>query len=238
MKKHTYSLAGVSVEVTHTHDGITRTSADYETAASPEIRLSITEADIARERAQDDTVSFPAAYWESLAFLRQVSDALANFDVFLFHGVAVEVDGYAYIFTAPSGTGKSTHAAIWGDLLGARMTVINGDKPFIRQANGAYCAYGSPWNGKERSGENISAPIRGICFLHRSEQNEIRKISAEEAFPLAYRQTYQPTDVEAARRVLLNMTEMLGSCALYDLGCNISPDAGKLSFETMTGGTL
>lgn len=240
--KHTYSFAGVPIEVTHAYDHITEAAADYETAVSPALTVSLAQADIDRERNLDSIAaqsgSFPAAYWESLAFLRQASDAMAPLGVLLFHGAAVAVDGRAYIFAAPSGTGKSTHISIWRDLLGDRMTVINGDKPFIRKVNGVFRVFSSPWNGKENWGRKMDAPLEAICFLHRNETNEIRRITSREAFRAAYRQCHRPADVEATRHVMLTMTEMINSCALYSLGCNMLPEAGKLSFETMTGGSL
>ncbi len=236
--KHTYSFAGVPIEVMHTYDHITRASGDYETEESPVIRLSVTAADIDREKNRTNMGIFPAAYWESLAFLRQAADAMAPMGVLLFHGAAVCVDGRAYIFTAPSGTGKSTHISIWKKLLGDRVTVINGDKPFIRKVGGVYYAYGSPWQGKEDLGTNMAVPISAICFLHRSETNEIRKISSREAFRAAYRQCHKPTDVEATRQIMLTMTDLINNCSLYEFGCNMDPEAGKLSFETMTGGVV
>ena len=241
--KHTYSFAGVPIRVTHAYDHITEASADYETAMPPELEVAVSQADIDRERTPNGSATpqkeiFPAAYWESLAFLRQASDAMAPLGVILFHGAAVAVDGRAYIFAAPSGTGKSTHISIWRELLGDRMTIINGDKPFIRKVNGEFRVFSSPWNGKENWGRKMDVPLAAICFLHRNETNEIRRITSGEAFRAAYRQCHRPADVEATRHVMLTMTEMINSCALYSLGCNMLPEAGKLSFETMTGGTL
>ena len=236
--KHTYSFAGVPIEVTHTYDHITNAAAAYETDETPVLRLEVTEVDIDRERNRVHTELFPAAYWESLAFLRQATDAMAPYGVIMFHGAAVAVDGRAYLFAAPSGTGKSTHISIWKKLLGDRMTVINGDKPFVRKVDGVFRVYGSPWNGKEDWGTKMDAPIEAICFLHRSATNEIKKIDSRDAFRVAYRQCHRPADVQATRDITLTMTELINSCSLYSLGCNMLPEAGKLSFETMTGGTL
>lgn len=44
----------------------------------------------------------------------------------------LEIDGKAYMFSAPSGTGKSTHAKLWRDCFGDRVTMINDDKPLIK----------------------------------------------------------------------------------------------------------
>lgn len=236
--KHTYSFAGVPIEVTYAYDYITDAAAAYETSETPVVRLEVTEADIDRERNRANKELFPAAYWESLAFLRQASDAMASHGAILFHGAAVAVDGRAYLFAAPSGTGKSTHISIWKSLLGDRMTIINGDKPFVRKVNGVFRVFSSPWNGKEGWGTKMDAPIEAICFLHRSATNEIEKIDSRDAFRVAYRQCHRPADVQATRHVMLTMTELINSCSLYSLGCNMLPEAGKLSFETMTGGAI
>jgi serine kinase of HPr protein (carbohydrate metabolism regulator) len=62
------------------------------------------------------------------------------YDTFLFHGSAIAVDGVGYLFTAKSGTGKSTHARLWRELLGARAVMVNDDKPLLRVTEGRSAA--------------------------------------------------------------------------------------------------
>jgi serine kinase of HPr protein (carbohydrate metabolism regulator) len=155
-----------------------------------------------------------------------------------FHCSAIAVDGKAYLFTAPSGTGKSTHTRLWREMLGERAVMVNDDKPFVRFVDGKPFVYGSPWNGKHRLDTNIAVPIAGICFLEQAPENAISLVSAKECFPRLCRQIFYSTKEKTFERVV-QLAGKLASCVpFYALQCNISREAAKLSFETMTGEVL
>lgn len=99
-----------------------------------------------------------------------VSRAMLRFDRLTFHGACIEYGGRAYIFTAYSGTGKSTHIRLWGRYLGPSVRIVNGDKPIIDLHDvDDIAAYGSPWCGKEGWQRNVRVPLGGICILHRAQ---------------------------------------------------------------------
>jgi hypothetical protein len=108
----------------------------------------------------------------------------------LFHASAVCIDGNGYIFTAPSGTGKSTHTAYLKQLLGERFKYINDDKPLLRfnEKENCFYVYGTPWDGKHHRSENIKAPLKAVCFITRGEPQVI-KIDVINAIPLLMEQT-------------------------------------------------
>ena len=111
------------------------------------------------------------------SFYRQ----LLNFDGMLLHASAVVVDGYAYLFSAPCGTGKSTHTRLWLQAFGDRAFILNDDKPALRFEDGAWYAYGTPWSGKHDISANVRVPVAGICFLHQAKENTIRPFSGPKA---------------------------------------------------------
>ena len=84
---------------------------------------------------------------------------LSEYDGFFFHSSALELDGEGYLFTALSGTGKSTHTRNWRRLFGDRVTMINDDKPIIRKIDGRFYVCGTPWMGKSNIGCNRMAPV-------------------------------------------------------------------------------
>ena len=100
---------------------------------------------------------------------------------FLLHSSAVVVDGKAYLFSAASGTGKSTHTQLWLDTFGDRAYMLNDDKPAIRYEDGAWYAYGTPWSGKYDISTNARVPLAGICFLKRGEENVIKPFTGSAA---------------------------------------------------------
>ena len=68
------------------------------------------------------------------------------------------------LFTAKSGTGKSTHTRYWLEAFGNRAAIINDDKPFIRLDTPAPMICGAPWSGKHGLDTNLSVPLAGICI--------------------------------------------------------------------------
>ena len=65
-------------------------------------------------------------FWPGVA----LPQLLLPFRALVFHASYVGCDGGAMLFTAPSGTGKSTQAELWRVHRGAR--VLNGDKAAVR----------------------------------------------------------------------------------------------------------
>ncbi len=171
---------------------------------------------------------------ESICLYRAIAEKLPLFDRFVMHGAAVEVGGRAYLFTAPSGTGKTTHIKLWKRVFGEKVTVINGDKPILGLKDGNFFAFSTPWAGKEDLKTNISAPLGGICILTRGEINHIEKVAPGDYFSALMNQVYYPKD-SAARLSTLDLLDKLSRAVpFYLLSCNISEEAAKLSFETMT----
>ena len=143
------------------------------------------------------------------------------------------VDGKAYLFTAPSGTGKSTHARLWREMLGDRVVMINDDKPIIRFIDGAFYVYGTPWNGKHRLDTNARAEIAAICEIRQGKVNKIKRISPSEMLMVVFNQTIRPTESDKMENLLGILDKLLTSLPLYRLECDVSEEAAKTSFDAM-----
>ena len=141
--------------------------------------------------------------------------------------------GKAYMFTAPSGTGKSTHARLWRKMLPERAVMINDDKPFVGYRNGQFYVYGSPWQGKHHLGDNISAPLAGICILSQAPENSIKRLSPSEALCAILQQCYQPVEATAVLQTLDLIEKLLAVVPIYQLSCNMDISAAELSYNTM-----
>ena len=193
----------------------------------------ITQEDVAKEKAL--APEFPDAYLESLALFRKLCDyCLAHANGIIFHSSAIMVDGKAYLFTAPSGTGKSTHTRLWRELLGDRAVMVNDDKPIIRYIDGKFYVYGTPWNGKHHLDTNCRAEIKAICKIEQAKENYIYPASTSEMLLTLFNQTIRPEDPAQMDR-LLNLTDkLLTEVELYKLGCTISKEAAELSYSTMS----
>jgi serine kinase of HPr protein (carbohydrate metabolism regulator) len=165
---------------------------------------------------------------------RSIAEQLPRFDAFVFHGAAVNIDGAGFIFTAPSGTGKTTHVKLLMENYPDRVSIINGDKPVIRFYDDGVYVCSTPWAGKEDMKNNTRAKLRGICILRRSKSNSIRRIEPSTFFSEIIHQVYLPVDSNA-RENTLEMLNMLGTRVnFYLLECNISHDAAQTSFGELS----
>ncbi len=203
--------------------------------------ISITQDDIDREREIDleENKDEPGPrmvsdrHLETVAMLRKMAEYIIDYDRILMHGSAIAVNGKGYIFTAISGTGKSTHTALLRKLHGENAVMINDDKPFLYLNEGKVYVCGTPWMGKHRLGNNITVPLEGIYFLRRSESNELSTMSPENAVPLLFSQCHRPADPAKMMTTLGMLDQILGSVSLYDFGCNMDISAAETSSSVM-----
>lgn len=161
--------------------------------------------------------------------------ALAH-DAFLMHCAVIEYEGRGYAFSAPSGTGKTTHIRLWRKVFGAdRVTIVNGDKPILRLIDGIVYAYGTPWCGKEGYNTNTRVPLCGLCFVTRGTENRIRPMTAEEAIPHLFSQIMVVDSSDLARQMEL-ADALLCSVPCYLLACNMEPEAAVVAYRGMREG--
>lgn len=243
MKSGTYILGGVAIRIESIFDEVQRMCMDYRTDAAPELTVSTTLADIEEEgRLSDEErkleglpeYHYEQPYLETLAVYRQIATALLSRGVMLIHGSVIAVDGEGYMFTALSGTGKSTHVRFWRELFGERAVMVNDDKPLVRVSEEARpLVYGTPWDGKHHLSTNISVPLRAIVILERGVENEIYPISAEEAFPTLLQQSFRSEDPLLTVQTLQLLSLLSQQTGLYRLHCNMNPDAARIAYEGM-----
>ena len=132
-----------------------------------------------------------------------------------FHGSVVACRSSAFMFTAPSGTGKTTHSLLWTKHL-PEAYILNGDTPFVSTGDPVK-AWGSPWCGSERYNHNEGVPLKAICFLTRAEKNRIMEISADEAIPMLALQTGDPDFSDYRTKIWLmeGMNRLCGRVKFY-----------------------
>ena len=173
------------------------------------------------------------AYMESCV---QFCSKLLNFDGLYLHASAIEREGKAYLFSGPSGMGKSTHTRLWQSLY-PDARVFNDDKPALRRLDGKWFAYGTPWCGKDGININLKVPLGGICFLRRGETNAIRRLSPLEASARIISQTTRRFQREERLDLLLqHVDKLVREIPVYELHCLPDANAARLSYETMRRG--
>lgn len=232
-----FNIAGLNVLAEYYYDRMKTNMPKYSHDFDGEADIIIS---VPKERSmaiQDENPHLTLGACEYMLAGVQFYKALLNFDGMLLHSSAIMMDGYAYLFSARSGTGKSTHTQLWQQLFGSDKAVIfNDDKPALRIIDGKIYACGTPFSGKSDENLNVIVPLKGICFIERSETNFIEKISPFKAVPLILNQTIFKKETEEMQNKVYDMIDkVIALVPIYKLGCNISTDAAKLSHDVMSG---
>ena len=150
----------------------------------------------------------------------------------LLHSSCVVKDNKAYLFSAPSGTGKSTHTTLWLKEF-TDAYILNDDKPAIIYKDNILYAAGTPFSGKHDISKNLLVPIGGICFLERSENNWIKEIDQKQAIFEILNQTERVPYEEDMNLILDHISNIVNNTTIYKMGCNISKEAVYTSYNKM-----
>lgn len=164
------------------------------------------------------------------SFYRQLLD----FDGMLLHSSAIVMDGYAYLFSAPCGTGKSTHTNMWKAAFGNEVVMLNDDKPALRKEDDRWYAYGTPWSGKTDQNVNMRVPLGGICVLMRGETNEIEPYCGASAIFSLLDQTVRPKALNVRGRLLELLDDLMSTVPVWKLRCTPTKEAALVSQAAMS----
>ena len=228
-----FLIAELVVEMAAHYEPLLSRSRAYLYQGEKQAIADISLSEAYRQHLQEKYPEAEDALLEYMATGSNFYTLLLLFQGMMLHASAVEVDGKAYLFSAPSGTGKSTHTALWLQLFGERARIINDDKPALRQKEDGFFVYGTPWSGKTSQNINCKVPLQGIAFLQRSEKNSIERISAKEALPLILDQTVRPASAERYDLLFPILEKLVSVTPIYRLRCNMDPEAAKISYQAM-----
>lgn len=241
---NTYKIGGKIIEINSVYEEVHTLCRDYFCGETPDFTVKTSQSDIDYERkksAMEDEKegipvrNFPDSYLETLAVYRKISENLLVYDTILFHGSVIAVDGAGYLFTAKSGTGKSTHTRLWREYFGERAVMVNDDKPLLQITENGVLVHGTPWDGKHHLSRNISVPLKAICILTRAEENHIGQVTKSVAYPMLLQQAYRPQNPLKMRKTLELLDKIPDNIALYRLGCNMETEAAEIAYNAMKG---
>lgn len=209
-------------------DYLTESVTDQDWAITVSSEILVDEQAILRKKR--DPGSENIIIVESYSLCRSIAEKLPDEDRVLFHGSSLAIDGNGVLFTAKSGTGKSTHTRLWREVFGDRVVMVNDDKPFLHITPEGTTVYSTPWRGKHRLGSNISAPLRAICIVCRGEENRMERVAHREALPTLLQQTYMPEDPRMLRKTLALADRLSRTVPVYRLYCNMDPQAARVAY--------
>ncbi|MBQ9986409.1 MAG: hypothetical protein IJP38_08900 [Oscillospiraceae bacterium] len=224
-------VADIAIGIENKYDYIKILCRDYITDSEPQFSVSVTDEEIARENSEQPG-DFPVAYLETLAVYRKIAEKLSEYNGFLMHGVLMSAEGHGILLTAESGTGKSTHAALWLKLLGERCEIINGDKPLIRVIDGVAYAYGTPWCGKEGINKNAGVKLTDICFLERGAENSVCEVKKNEIIQNLLPSIHIPSG-DGVIAVLDAVDAAAKGARFWRIACNMAISAAETSYNAI-----
>lgn len=168
---------------------------------------------------------------ELSALYRKIADLFIEEDIIVFHGSSFKVHEAGFIVTARSGVGKSTHTSLLKEYLKDDFQYINDDKPLLKMKDEPML-YSSPWNGKERRGNNVSAPLKAVIFLNRNETNSCRLLdNKEDIYFKLLSQIYLPKEKQKREKALKIVDILLKRIRFYEINVNIDISAAMMTYE-------
>lgn len=225
-----YEIAGLKVEMEPKFGRLTKQCQSYIASGEPVLTVKPDPQDEAHWRMAGRSEEEREYICCSAAFCRGV----LGHGRFFLHASAVVYQGEAYLFSAPSGTGKSTHTALWRQLFPGSY-ILNDDKPVIFPGKEPVTVWGTPFSGKTDLQVNRSAPIRGICFLKQGNENRIRPVAAGEALALMLNNTWRPGSSREMEQLLDMIEQVVTQIPIYEMCCTGDMEAAKLAYAVMKG---
>ena len=224
-------IANIALSIHAFNKSTKRYCAVFLTDEKPEYEITMTEEDLRNERS-NSTDGHVYVNEEISALYRKIADLLINKNIIVFHSSAICVNGYAFLIAAHSGVGKSTHASLLKEYLGDKLVYINDDKPMLEVKDNKITVYSTPWNGKERRGNNISAPLKAIIFLNRGIDNTYHKIdNKEDIYVKLLSQVYLPKEKDKREKALTIVDTLLKETNFYEINVNTSLESAKMTYE-------
>lgn len=234
-----YKIADLIVSVDFKGSAINALAEKYkEESVTTDINVKCSENYLCQKHKENSNLTMDEI--EEIFTLANFSQKLIDFNGIVFHASAIEYKGEAYLFSADSQVGKSTHTSLWQKYIGSdNVKIINDDKPVIRVTDNKIFVYGSPWTGGSGKENNIKAPLKAIVFLERSKINSISR--AEDT---AYKITNMLSQCksrfprEQTERFMEIIEKIINEVPIYKLQCNISEDAVKTAYDMIVGDSL
>ena len=227
-------IADVNVCIDNKYDYIKHMCRNYLTDEVADFSVGATDEEIAREN-DGQPGEFPVYYLETLAIYRKIAEKISEYNGFLIHGVLMSCEDRGILLCAESGTGKSTHAALWLQSFGDSCEIINGDKPLVRIIDGVPYAYGTPWCGKEEINKNKRVRLTDVCFLERAKENSVEDVIKSEIVQRFIPNIHIPGGIGAIA-VLDAVDVAVRNIKFRRILCNMDISAAKTAYNAIMKG--
>lgn len=173
-----------------------------------------------------NSIAFPDAIEELMSILRMfpMREIFVHNEVLFFHASQISYKGKGIIFTAPSGTGKTTQARLWEKYRGA--DIICNDRTLVRKRHDKWSTYGYPIDGSEPIRSSAVNELGCIVLLEQSEENYIERLEVAKAVAnLMPQLVLDVWNKDEQIKVMELLFSILQDCPVYLLRCTKEADA-------------
>ncbi len=229
-----YKIADLIVEYTAKYDNLRKLSEPfiYEGDKEPDFRLSVSDERLAKlmEKAAEGVT---LGTMENFVYSSDFNRKAIKYRTMLVHSSALVYDGEAYLFSADSGVGKSTHTRLWLKAFGDKVHIMNDDKPVVKLLDDRAIVCGTPFDGGSGIALNENYPLKAIVFVERGERNSVRVPDNKEIIQKLYFQTAHFVNKETAEKMLVNIERLMLLTKFYVLTCNMDISAAYTAYNSI-----
>jgi hypothetical protein len=143
----------------------------------------------------------------------------------MLHSSAISYKGEGILFSAPSGTGKSTQSSLWKKEFGDDVIIVNDDTPFIRNKDNISYVYGCHWSGKTDINEQMKVPVKAVVSVKQGKENKVKELTEAEGFFRIFNETKKPVESSMLDEAMDNVIKFLSNVRVYELTCRPDSDA-------------
>src|SRR5690606_35512904 len=219
-----YKIADLIIQMNPQYEPLKSQSIPYLSSEHFHVDISIPDLTTYVEKYHHENTHLSIGECEYIIYGSYFYTKLIEFDAILLHASAVVYRNKAYLFSAPSGTGKSTHTSLWVKYLDA--FILNDDKPAIRLINDEFWVYGTPFTGKTDTGINAKYKLGNILFLERStNKNQVSELTPKDSLKNFLRETVRPYEEDKMDKVLKLYEILNNKHPFKKISVDISKDA-------------
>lgn len=230
-----YKIADFITEFTPKYNKLNQLAKPFEYSGNEDTQIQLAVSDKELDHIickMEKGVTLEQA--EEFAYATRFNRSIIKHNAMLVHSSAILFNNNAYLFSAKSGVGKSTHTKLWQKAFGSdKIKIINDDKPVVRIKDDKCIAYGTPFDGGSGIANNLSAPLRAIVFLERGEENSIRKALTSEIIQNLYLSTVHCVGKIIADSMLANFDSLIKYVDFYILTCNSDISAAYVAYNEL-----
>lgn len=161
-----------------------------------------------------------------------IRQMLLHHNILFLHASQVMHQNRAIVFSAPSGTGKTTQAKLWQQHRNAE--ILCNDRTLLKKSGGEWLTYSYPYDGSEPIQNSKTGKLACITLLRQSQEDQIIRLSPIKAITQLLPQTVIDTWDPASRSKAIGLiADIYEAVPIYQLDCTVSQNAVSILEEAL-----